>query len=147
MLKKCLFIVSIFCLIIFASSTVFAANITQGAGNVLNGARNGVEHLVNGTTNAARSAKDGVSNIMDDLGNDAERGKDHFEDDMTRDDNKDMTNGDNQGYTATRTAADAGNAVGGASNAFLWVILAIVAVVIVALVWYYGTQTENRSNH
>lgn len=45
------------------------------------------------------------------------------------------------GYSATRTA---NTFAGMTSTTWTWVILAIAATVIVALVWYYATQNEQR---
>lgn len=30
------------------------------------------------------------------------------------------------------------------NNTFMWVILAAIAIAIIALVWYYGVQTQNH---
>ena len=59
----------------------------------------------------------------------------------------------NTGYTANRTAttrtttANTGTFLGMTSTAWTWLILAIAAVVIVALVWYYSNQISNSKKY
>lgn len=51
-------------------------------------------------------------------------------------------------YTATRTATSTNvNGTGLSDTAIIWIVLGITAVVIVALVWYYGTQENNRTKN
>ena len=101
-MKKTLITITIFCLIVFMSSFVFASNMVKGAENALRDVGTGMQDNNN--------------------------------------------NGDNNGYTATRTSSAIESAAN-ANNTMVWIILSIVAVIIVALVWYYGTQTIDRSNH
>ena len=51
----------------------------------------------------------------------------------------------NGAYNATRTSVDtqAGTFMGMNSTAWTWLIMAIAAIAIVALVWYYGTQRQS----
>lgn len=144
MLKKSLIILSIFCLIIFTSNFVFAANMVDGTKDMLDNAGRGIENMVNGATNAAKDAKNGVTGMMEDMGEGIQNGADDVKrgtEDMARG----VTN-NNNGYTATRTSATDGIA-NNPGNALVWVILAIVGVAIVALVWYYATQTDDKYNH
>ncbi len=140
MLKKSLIILSIFCLIIFTSNFVFAANIVNGTKDMLNDAGRGIENMVNGATNAAKDAKNGVTDMMEDIGDGVERGADDVKR-GTENMAQGMTN--NNGYTATRTSAT-DSMVGNPGNALVWIILAIVGVAIVSLVWYYATQTDDK---
>lgn len=143
MLKKALIILSIFCLIIFTSNFVFASNMVNGARDMLNDAEHGIENMVNGATNAAKDAKNGVTDMMEDMGDGVKKGADDVKrgtEDMARG----MTN--NTGYTATRTSATDGM-TSNPGNALVWIILAIVGVAIVALVWYYATQTDDKYTH
>lgn len=145
MLKKSLISILVFCLITFMSSFIFAANIVEGTENVLRDAGNGIQGAVDKTGDSLRNAKDGVTNMMDNMGDRAENAGDDMADDMgiggfTND-------GDAGSYTATRTNAYTN---GGARNnsSLVWLILAVVAIIIVALVWYYGAQTNtNRNSH
>lgn len=99
MLKKSLIASLIFCLITFMSSFIFAANIVEGAENMLRDAGNGIQGAVDKTEDSARNAKNGVSNMIDNM-------KDNDKDDRT--DNMGIGGFTNNGdYTATRTNANA----------------------------------------
>ena len=51
----------------------------------------------------------------------------------------------NNGYTATRTTtAGATNLNTMNSSIWTWIILAVAAVIIVSLVWYYASQHNNN---
>lgn len=65
---------------------------------------------------------------------------------------KDDSNGDrgfdtNGGYTAARTSATGNMTNSGFNNALVWVVLGVTGAIIIALVWYYGTQTTHRDNY
>ncbi len=155
MLKKSLIILSVFCLIVFLSTACFATNLVEGTKNALDSAGNGVEAMVNGAEGAMENAKNGMGNMMSDMGEGMQNVMDDVKDgmgndDMTNHDTTGMTGTDDGGYNAERTATtraiSADGASAGTNSAFVWIVLAIAAVIIVALVWYYGTQTENRRN-
>ena len=46
-------------------------------------------------------------------------------------------------YTATRTTADLTGTPTNTATTWVWIILAVSAVVIIGLVWYYATQNNN----
>ena len=55
------------------------------------------------------------------------------------------------GYTANRTATtgtanagNTGNFLGMSSTMWTWLILAVAVIAIIALVWYYSNQLNNR---
>lgn len=64
-------------------------------------------------------------------------------------------NTNNSGYTANRTATTRAATTTNGGNTFLgmnstmwtWLILAAVAVVIIALVWYYSNQVTNNRHY
>ena len=143
MLKKSLTILSIFCIITLASSLVFASNIMRGAENAVRDVGNGIEALVDDAGNAMQDAGNGISNMMNDWNRDAE----NTENDMTNNDmgTTAMQGGRDDGYAATRTGS-VENAVN-TNNAFVWTILAVAAAIIIALVWYYATQTNDTNNN
>ncbi len=144
MLKKSLIILSIFCALIFTSSICFAANLMQGAESTLNRAGEGIHDMVNGATEAAGNAKDSVSSMVEDIKNGAKSAGDNIHDSMSK--AGDSVSGmiTNNEYSATRTSAT--NMTNTGTN-FVWIILAIAAIAIVALVWYYGSQADNRTHH
>ena len=68
------------------------------------------------------------------MGSDIKRGTDNVGRDIR-----------NDGYTASRTSAT--GMLGGTSNyntALVWVVLAVTGAIIIALVWYYGSQVNTR---
>ena len=68
---------------------------------------------------------------------------------MNNGDNKNTTTNNNRmtttnDYAVTRTTTDA-MTNNGTSNLWIWLIVGIAAIMIIGLVWYYGTQ--NRTHH
>lgn len=172
MTKKLVIILSIFCIITFATGAVFATNISKDTENTLNGAKNGVENMVKDTGNAMEGARDGIGGMVNNagkgmenmargIGNTVEGAKNGIGDMLHEgeDDVKDMGRDVEQGaqgtvgassdmYTAIRTtAADAINSTNRAHNIVTWVVLAVACASVVLLVWYYGTQTRNKDNY
>lgn len=149
MLKKSLIILSIFCAILFLSNMCFAEGFMQGAENVLDRAGEGARDMAESARDAAGRAGEGARNMVDDLRDGAENAGDAVRDgaegitDMGTDMTSDMEGTDD--YTATRTSATGTNT--SADTTFVWIILAIAALLIVGLVWYYGAQTKSRNNH
>ena len=150
MTKKSLIAVFVFCLIALISTSVFASNIVDGvAGNTLNGIRDGVQNMTNDAGGALENAKDGIENMINNdentsnfTDNDAVGMTDNSTDEGTT--NTGMSAGN---YTASRTTASDMTNGNGANTATTWIVLAIVGIVIIALVWYYGTQKSDRDNY
>ena len=144
MLKISLIILSVFCFILFTSSICFASNLMQGAESTLERAGEGIHNIADGAAEAAGNAKDSVSSMVEDIKNGAENAGDKARDSMSKAEGavSDMTT--DNGYTATRTSAP--GTINTGTN-FVWIILAIAAIAIVALVWYYGAQADNRNHH
>lgn len=103
-------------------------DVVNGAGTVLKDAGEGIK---DGARNIGEDIKDGARNVGEAVNNGAH--------DMTRTDN-------NDGYTATRTNND-GTIMGMSGTAWTWLVLAIAALAIVGLVWYYAMQNKNEYNH
>lgn len=122
MLKKSLIIL----FIIF--SIICISNVCAASNTMANDVKNGVSSVTN-------TVVDGV----EDLAKDARNGVGHIEDALTMN-NTGKTTSQNA-YTATRTATT--EATGTNNSAmWVWVVLAIAAIVIIALVWYYGSQNN-----
>ena len=150
MTKKILLVLAI--VLSFTTSLVFAAtnNMVSNAGesvknvvgNVGNGIRNGAEGIKNGVQNMGNS----VSNMMNTDNNEtAMNTTDNMQDD-NRTTSMGMMGGTNNGdYTATRTAATT-DAISNNTLTWTWFIIAAATILIVGLVWYYGTQNETRTN-
>lgn len=141
MTKKIFSFIIALCLM-FATSFVFATselkdstdkaghnmqNVVNGAGTILKDAGEGIK---DGAQNIGEDIKDGARNVGEAVNNGAR--------DMTRSDN-------NDGYTATRTN-DNGTIMGMSGTAWTWLVLAIAALAIVGLVWYYAMQNKNEYN-
>ena len=126
MKKKFLISFAIILTSIFSFTVCFA---TDGLGNVVGGVENTVE-------NAARD----VSNVSKDATGSVENG-------MNSDTHNSMSRTNN--YNTTRVATGSSNMSGGMSaSAWTWLILGIVAIAIIAVVWYYSMQlTNGRNNH
>ena len=144
MAKKSLIMISIFFIIAIISSSVFASNMMNDAGNTLSNIKDGVQNMVNDAGRYMGDAVNGVTdmandaaNSVRDMGNDVGNGAN---------DVAGQVSGSNDSYTATRTSATdtTGNTL---SDAMVWIVLGVAGVAIVALVWYYGTQTSNRENY
>ncbi len=144
MRKKSLIAVILFCLITLISSLVFATNMVKGTENMLRDVGNGIQGAVNTTEDSARNAKNGIVNVVNDMGHGAENATDDVTDNMGI---GGFTDNRGEGtYTASRTSAYADNAVA-SNNSMVWMILAVAAIIIVALVWYYGAQADTNRNH
>lgn len=133
MKKKLLISLAIILASIFSFTVCFA---TDGLENVTNAVRNVVGGVENTVENAARD----VSNVSKDATGSVENG-------MNSDTHNSMSRTNN--YNTTRVATGSSNMSGGMSaSAWTWLILGIVAIAIIAVVWYYSMQlTNGRNNH
>ena len=137
MLKKSLLILLIISCILCISNVCFANNT---AGNVKNAVNSGTNTVVDGMSNLAGGVRNGIGHVENGI-----------EDALTMDDmntknNDAMTAGTTTGdYTATRTAtATDATGLGGVNTTtmWVWIIVALASIVIVGLVWYYGSQNR-----
>lgn len=142
MTKKSLLSVLVFLTLLVISTCVLASNNLGGE------LKNSWDETKNIVKNIGNNVGNVVSNVTHMDGTNANNSG--FNAGM---DNNRSTNGTagvtttrdtNADYNATRTAAT--NAGNGISNvAMTWIILAITAAIIVALIWYYGTQNNNET--
>ena len=51
----------------------------------------------------------------------------------------------NSGYSATRTTTD--TTMGMSQNVWIWFVLGVAAIAIIAVVWYYSMQFTNTGRH
>lgn len=164
MSKKILLSAVLLTAVVFSFSFVFAennmaqdaVNMTQDAGNAvkdsidktgntMQNAGNAVMDAGNGVMNAANNVVDGAAGAINTLTED--RNTDTTPDGNNNDDNNNtqtgMTNNNTTGYTATRTAGE-GTLLGMNATTWTWIIMGLVAISIIALVWYYSMQTTDR---
>lgn len=60
----------------------------------------------------------------------------------SKNNNNNYTNG--TGYNAVRTSVDQMTTGNMSTTTWIWIILAVAAIVIVAMVWYYAVQNNDR---
>ena len=136
MLKKNLIILFIVFCIICISNVCFANNMGN---SIKNGVSSVTNTVVDGTQNLARDVRNGVGNVENGI-----------EGALTMDNNTTnaRTMATTDDYTATRTATttDATGNTGlfglDSSTMWVWLIVAIAAIGIIGLVWYYGSQNR-----
>lgn len=150
MIKK-LLVFMIALILVLSMSTVFAANELKDSmdksgrtiKNVVNGAGEVVKDGATAITDGAKDLGNTIGTGARDVGSAVSGGINNISGDLTRTDNM----GDNDRYTAVRTAND-GTIMGMSANTWTWFVLAIAALAIVALVWYYAMQNKNEyDNH
>ncbi len=124
MKRKTLIILSILFALLLISTLSFASD------DVKNGVHSATDTVIDGASNLANDARKGVGAIENTIEDGA----------------KDIGNAvfnDNTDYTATRTATTGTTTNGMNSTLWTWVILAVAAVVIIGLVWYYASQDNH----
>lgn len=134
MLKKNLIILFIFFCIICISSVCFANNMGN---SIKNGVSSFTNTVVDGTQNLAKDVRNGVGKLENGI-----------EGALSMDTNTNGTTNTADNYTATRTATtrtatdDTGLFGINTSTMWVWTIVAIAAIGIIGLVWYYGSQNR-----
>ena len=136
MKKKLILIVSILFAILFISSISFANNdVKNGIHNVTDSIVDGTERLRNDVRSGIGNAENTVENGAKDIGN------------AVYDGARDVAETAGNGYSAVRTtASDLNSNNNQASYVWIWTSVIIAAIVIVALVWYYGTENTEHHN-
>ena len=126
MKRKTFIILSVLFAILFMSTVSFANN------DIKNGVHSATDTVIDGASNLANDARKGVGAIE----NTIEDGAKNIGNAMYS---------DNTGYTATRTATTGTTSNNMMNNGTLWtwVILAVAALVIIGLVWYYASQNNH----
>lgn len=139
--KKSLILVSVvlFVLCIFSGFVCAADNVKSGISGAVNTVVDGVNNLGSDVRNGIGNAENGVEDALR-MDNTADRNDDVNRQDST----SNAMTGTTGDYTATRTTADLG-ATNNTSTLWIWLIVAVAAIVIIGLVWYYGAQ--NNINH
>lgn len=154
-MKRKALIISVIAIIIslFSISYTFAANdkignMANGIRNAVGGAENAVEGVGNSVGRAIQGGMNTVSNGAKNVGNATKNTVDNVGN-TTQNTIGTVTDGNNNGYTATRTNADVrttGIGTGMASTTpYVWFIIAATAIAIGVLLWSYFRQ--NRGNN
>ena len=146
--KKIILMLAAFLTAILCNTFVFAAdeNVIRDAGSsISNVAHDAGSTIKNGVEDATAGIKNGIENIGNNVKNGAENIGNTMENGLDR--ATGSINNNNNNYTATRTNTQYGAFMGMGPIAWTWFSLALAGIIIVALVWYYGTQNKNRSSH
>lgn len=148
MKRKSIIFLSVLFLVLSISTMCFATDYVKNMTNgVIDGANNLAEDVRSGIGTAEDTVEDGVSNLAGDVREgigDAE----NFVEDGVSDIGTAITDGARGTYGVTRTTADMTTTNDNtAASVWTWVTVAIAAVVIVGLVWYYASQHNNNDNH
>ena len=122
MKRKTLIILSILFALLFISTISFANN------DIKDGVHSATDTVIDGASNLVNDARKGVGAIENTVENGAKGIGNAIHHDNTN------------GYTTTRTATT-GTTTNG-MNSTLW-ILAVAAVVIIGLIWYYASQNNH----
>ena len=149
MQKKVLLGFLLIAIIICCSKYTFAAELMNDVKNTTNGIKNMMQNAENKVEDTAKDAMNSSKNMTEDITN----GMRSTENNMTNDNNRDnvstdQTDSNSGNYTATRTSTGENNSTlfGMDSVTWVWLIMAIVAISIIALIYAYST-TMNSSNH
>lgn len=150
-MKKKFYIIAllIVSILVLSFSYTFAANepeAVQGIRNVVGGAENIVEDAGRGIVDGVRNVTSGGENMMENaagnIGNGVQDAGNRITGAMT-DDNYDATR------TTTRSVDinnDEGSFLGINGTTWAWIIIAVVAVAIIALIWMYARQNNSSYN-
>lgn len=105
-------------------------NAGQAVGNVMSGIGNDVREGAENVGNMVQEGTQGVGNAITTGGNSVMNG---------------IENMGNGNYTATRTATTVNAGYTNINpSMWIWITMAIAAISIVALVWYYASQHETK---
>ena len=141
MLKKI-----IFTILLLTVAFIFGINYTFAADDTaLEDATNTVRNMVGDAENGIENAAKDISNTSKDVTSDMENGANDAKSDM---ENKATTNSNPNNYSASRTStATDGSLFGMNSTTWIWLIMAIVAIAIIALVYYFSVRSTGSNNY
>ena len=144
--KKFFAILLFFTFIVFICSTCYAS--TDFGGEMQDSANktmNSMQNAGNGLMSFANDVGNGVKNMSEDIGNGIRDTADNIGrgvEDFFDGDNPNTTV--NSTYNAIRTSTDATSS-NMANTAWVWLILGITGIIIVALTWYYVSQDTGNN--
>lgn len=147
MSKKIFIMLFVLFSLLFVNTTCFATTIIAE-----NSMQNAGDTMKNALQDAGNNIKNGAQNLGDDVKNGVQNGGNAIKD-MTNNGNTNnpTTPGENMGintptdYTASRTSTAGDSANTG--TMWTWIIVALIAVVIIGIMWYYmakNTRSNNR---
>lgn len=95
------------------------------------------------TGDSVRNVADDVMNGMDGNTRNA-RNNNNNNNNYNTENNNTGNNAFTNGYNAVRTSVDDVATGNMSTTTWIWIILAVAAIIIVAMVWYYAVQDNNR---
>ena len=113
------------------------------------------EQITDSLDKAGNSMRNVADDVMDGMGTRDNRNNDSYNNNTnnnrnnnnnTMDNRTGYTNGNGftQGYNAVRTSVDDMTTGNMSTTTWVWIILAVAAIVIVAMIWYYAVQGNDR---
>lgn len=152
MCKKSLILLSTFFAVLILLSNIVYANNTSN--DIKNGINDAGTAIVDGAERLGTDVKTGINDVSSDIVNGAENLGEDIRNGVENAENGvegalSIDNMRTNDYVATRTTTDGTGTTSDMNTndptTWVWVIVAIAGVVIVALVWYYAVQnTTNR---
>lgn len=95
-------------------------------------------------TDSLDKTGDSVRNVADDVMNGVDGNTRNNNNNYNTRNNNTNNNVFTNGYNAVRTSVDDVATGNMSTTTWIWIILAVAAIVIVAMVWYYAVQDNNR---
>lgn len=131
--------------IIFVIVCLFSSICFANTENMMDAAKNTTVNLKGEITNSIDKTENSTRNITQNImtkGGQMVNGAGNMISNMTGNNKNDTTNNNDTRYNTTRTAVDDAyfGTAGMDTTTWLWIILAIAAIIIVAAVWYYALQ-------
>ena len=157
-MAKKVFLTIIFTLIFVLALTTMAfaessSNSTTKLGNEVTSSMNKTERSMDDLVDrsdldeAGQEVTDGVrdmGNTVRDGINDVGRGiEDLGDEDNSRTTDNRAVAGTTGNFSAGQVQTDGENTNGMSQNAWIWIVMVVVALIIIAAVWYYATQKQN----
>lgn len=135
----------------FVSLAIILFSIFSFSICLANDGKSGMGTAANDVRNFVGGVEDTVENAARDVSNTSKGVTGGVENDMNRNYASGMTNSNgmigsnrNSNYTATRTSTN----MGMSQNTWIWLIIGVAAIAIIAVVWYYSMQfTNGRRNN
>ncbi|MBR3697262.1 MAG: hypothetical protein IKM97_03225 [Clostridia bacterium] len=151
MTRKILFLSLLSLVLSICTSVVCFANTNSDTVTLGNEVSSSLERGMDTVTDAAGSVMNGGARLMQDGANTMDNmfnnNNGNNIDNMGRDDNDYYTNGYNtNGYNTVRTTEETtlNNRNDMSTTTWMWIIFALAAIIIVAAIWYYATQGNDR---
>lgn len=151
-MAKKLFISFAIIILSVCCSVCFAADNNGSNVNLGDEITDSLDRAGDSVRNVAGDAMNGVDNMI--TGDMEENNtRNNVTNDRTTRNNNNMNNNNvgtagynagTNGYNAVRTSVDEATTGNMSTTTWMWIILAVAAIVIVAMVWYYAVQDNNR---